>query len=334
MKTKVYLRAEKEYVEVNISDQNKPKVQDYIKNRWQKSISLIAKILDVPAGLIMKISKNNMEIFLKSENKDNPYPANGKDTLSHGLYCETVIGKNQYLHIENAIDNPDWKDNPDVKLNMISYYGLPIKWGDGAFYGTICVLDNKANAFSQLYKELLESFREMIEQDLMLLEEKQLLEMQSDRDFLTNIGNRRSFHNMAENLFKAYKKTNKRFSLLMMDLDGFKNINDRYGHITGDRVLKRFAKVVSNLVDDNAHFARYGGDEFILISNHDSIPALRASMNDIRQVIYQDDLLSQYKVDFSYGVALMDETHKDVNELIDEADKQLYLEKKNKIRNV
>jgi hypothetical protein len=51
----------------------------------------------------------------------------GSDSLGHGLYCETVVGENSELLIDNALIHQQWKDNPDIALNMISYYGLPIQ---------------------------------------------------------------------------------------------------------------------------------------------------------------------------------------------------------------
>lgn len=328
METKVFLREEKKTVDVDITDEKKPVIKDFIKERWQRVINLVAEILDVPAGLIMKISKTHMGVFLKSQNEDNPYPENGKDHLSHGLYCETVIGKDRPLHIDNALKKDDWSDNPDVKINMISYYGLPLKWSDGTVFGTICALDNQTNSYQKKYRELLDSFKEMIEQDLMILEEKQLLEMQSGKDFLTNIANRRMFLQTAEKYLNEYYETEERFHLVMMDLDGFKHINDHYGHVTGDRILKRFAEVTQTLVCEPCLFARYGGDEFILLMKGKTKKDISGFMEQLKKTIYDDDFLKKYNVDFSYGMALMDDSFSDLESLIEEADRELYKKKK------
>jgi GAF domain-containing protein len=63
----------------------------------------------------------------------------------------------------------EWKENPDVKLNMISYFGLPITWPDQNFFGIICVLDNKENAYNDTFKQLISEFKTSIEKDLELL---------------------------------------------------------------------------------------------------------------------------------------------------------------------
>lgn len=330
MKTKVLLREEKKTVEVNITDEYKPEIKDYIKERWQKVITLVAEILDVPAGLIMKISKNHMEIFLKSENEDNPYPEAGKDNLLHGLYCETVIGKDQLLHVDNSLKYDSWKDNPDVKLNMISYFGLPLKWGDGSVFGTICVLDNKTNDYENKYRDLLNTFKEMIEEDLMLLEELQTLERLSDRDFLTNIANRKAFLDVTQKFYDDYKEQGKSFALIMMDLDHFKYINDHYGHVTGDRILKRFAEVVDRITCDPCVFARYGGDEFVLVIKDRSEEEINIFLDKLKEIIFNDDLLNTYKVDISYGIAYVNDSYNELEELIEKADIELYKDKENK----
>jgi len=150
--TDVFLRQEQITKNVIISNIEKPQIEEGVIKKWQKIINLTAKILDVPSGLIMQITEDSMRVFLKSKNIDNPYQEGASDSLGSGLYCETVIGNNADLLVDNALKYEEWKDNPDVKLNMISYYGLPIQWPDNDFFGTICVLDNKENSYSDTFK--------------------------------------------------------------------------------------------------------------------------------------------------------------------------------------
>jgi signal transduction histidine kinase len=177
-KTKVFLREKQEYISIPINPEFADLADDLMLQKWQNMINLVAEILAVKAGLIMRVTEENMEVFLRSENEGNPYPSDGKDHLGHGLYCETVLGENRALYIDNSLRSSTWKDNPDVKLQMISYYGLPIKNPDGSFFGTICALDNKTMADSQKYRDLLDQFRHSIETDLQLvLNVKQMSEL-------------------------------------------------------------------------------------------------------------------------------------------------------------
>jgi len=175
MKANVFIREDDIFKEVEITDSKKPEIPNEFIEKWQEIITLISKIIDVPAALIMEITEAEKRVFLKSDNKNNPYKKGAGDSLGHGLYCETVIGENSELHVDNALLSDTWNDNPDIELNMISYYGLPIKWPDNEFFGTICVLDNSTNNFKDIYKELLDKFRKAFEDDLRLLVyEKQL----------------------------------------------------------------------------------------------------------------------------------------------------------------
>lgn len=156
-------------VYVPVSSEDKPEVSEEIIAHWQNILDLTAKIVNVPASLIMRTNKEEIEVFLKGNIAGNPYEKNEKAPLNSGLYCETVMGSRKPLLVPNALKDELWKNNPDIKLNMISYYGLPITWPDGELFGTYCVLDNKENVYSKDYTELLKLFKSSIENDLKIL---------------------------------------------------------------------------------------------------------------------------------------------------------------------
>ncbi|NBI07683.1 GAF domain-containing protein [Senegalia massiliensis] len=171
-KVRIKLRSDGSYKEVPITSPDKPKVEDDMKKGWQNMANLIASFTNVRAGLIMEITKEAMQVFLMSENESNPYKVGGNDYLCHGLYCETVVGTDKELSIVDAMQLESWKDNPDVDIDMISYYGLPIKWPDGEFFGTICVLDDEPMDLTSDQKLLLREFKSSMEKDLKLLMSK------------------------------------------------------------------------------------------------------------------------------------------------------------------
>lgn len=137
--------------------------------KWQKTVNLMAHIFDVPAGLIMRILPPEIEVFISSHTDNNPYEENEKAKLNTGLYCETVMAKRDLLQVPNALEDPVWQNNPDVKLNMISYLGVPLIWPNQEIFGTICVLDSKTRHYASLYQALLWQFKEIIDGDLRLL---------------------------------------------------------------------------------------------------------------------------------------------------------------------
>ncbi len=137
--------------------------------KWQKTADLLAHIFDVPAGLIMRVFPSEIEVFISSHTDHNPYEEHERAPLNTGLYCETVMARRDMLHVPNALEDPVWENNPDVKLNMISYLGVPLIWPDQEVFGTICILDSKTRHYTALYEALLWQFKEIIDGDLKLL---------------------------------------------------------------------------------------------------------------------------------------------------------------------
>ena len=138
--------------------------------RWQSIVDIIAELIGVPAALIMRLLESDIEVFVSSKSPGNPYhPGDREHFLGSGLYCETVIKTNNKLIVPDALSDEKWKSNPDIKLNMISYLGFPILLPDGKPFGTICVLDNKENAYCETYEDLIKRFREMIQSELELI---------------------------------------------------------------------------------------------------------------------------------------------------------------------
>ena len=134
--------------------------------KWQEIVDLLAEIMHVPSALVMKVEPPNITVFVSSGSKGNPYERDEVSSLNTGLYCETVMKTRQPLLVPDALLEEKWKSNPDIKLGMISYLGFPIAWPDGHIFGTICVLDNKRNEYSEPYRKLLLQFREVLQADL------------------------------------------------------------------------------------------------------------------------------------------------------------------------
>ncbi|XFA98689.1 diguanylate cyclase [Candidatus Izemoplasma sp. B36] len=319
METQVKIRERNLMVTVNISSKFKPLISEEVRNKWQLLIDNVAYILDVPAALIMKITEENMEVFLRSKNEKNPYPDDGKDTLGHGLYCETVIGENRELLVDNSLKYNAWKDNPDVKLNMISYLGYPLHWEDGEAFGTICVLDSKTNEYSEKYKSFLKMMVSLIETDLKMLITQKELEHLSFTDILTEAKNRRY---AMKHINELLNEKDSEFQIILMDLNHFKLVNDVYGHLEGDKTLKLFSKVVKNSIGKDCVFSRLGGDEFLLISKK-PIEVIPMLMENINSNIYKNDFLRKINLSISYGVA-SSKKNKSINALLSEADRNLY----------
>ena len=145
-------------------------ISDPIIQKWQTIVDTMAEIFKVPAGLIMRIREDDIEVFVSSQSEENPYKVGDKEHLvGSGLYCEHVIKTKSKLLVPDARMDDKWKNNPDIMLNMISYLGFPIMLPNGRPFGTICVLDSKANTYNNTYEKLVMQFRDLTQWHLELL---------------------------------------------------------------------------------------------------------------------------------------------------------------------
>lgn len=149
----------------------------------------------------------------------------------------------------------------------------------------------------------------------------------ADRDAMTNLRNRRAFFKEAAELLASGAQASRQFAVMMLDLDHFKSINDRFGHDVGDRVLLEFARILESAIRQQDVVARLGGEEFAaILPNCDRDEAL-AIAGRINEAIRSKPLLANdehaFTVTVSIGVHVTrDETNMD--RLLAYADRALY----------
>jgi len=162
-------------------------IPEEVLKKWQEIADLLAELLSIPSALIMKTENEFMEVYISSNSEDNPYHVGEKEKW-YGLYCETVIKTQKKLLVPNATIDKNWDNNPDIKLGMISYLGVPINFPDNSPFGTLCVLDNKENFFSSKHERLIQQFKSVLELDLVITQSnKELLKLNTDKDLFLSI---------------------------------------------------------------------------------------------------------------------------------------------------
>ena len=181
--------------------------------------------------------------------------------------------------------------------------------------------------------DVLHSFRKNLEYELhleQLVEEKTkaLIEL-ANRDPMTNLYNRRYFNEISKTLFNLAKRDNQELSILMIDLDRFKNINDTYGHLIGDDVLQLTAKVLMQNTRESDIVIRFGGEEFVVLLPNTTIEGALSIAEKIRSALEQEELEleSQESIRFtaSIGIATYENAvDADIDALILKSDKALY----------
>ena len=148
---------------------------------------------------------------------------------------------------------------------------------------------------------------------------------QALRDPLTQISNRAAFDNSMSKQLSSHKRHQADFSLIIIDIDHFKKVNDTYGHITGDNVLKVVADVISKTIRGSDEVFRYGGEEFVVILGNTQQDGASFIAERIRREIQRKvvDTSKKIQVTASIGVAASDKVENPADTL-EYADKALY----------
>ena len=134
---------------------------------WQETANILAELFHIPAALIMQYKDPHIEVLVSSKSKGNPFHPGDKEILfGSGLYCEAVLKSQDKLLVPDALSDEKWKNNPDIRHNMIAYLGFPILLPNKQPFGTICILDNKPNEFSETIERLILKFRDLLEAHL------------------------------------------------------------------------------------------------------------------------------------------------------------------------
>jgi diguanylate cyclase (GGDEF)-like protein/PAS domain S-box-containing protein len=152
---------------------------------------------------------------------------------------------------------------------------------------------------------------------------EELLYRQSITDPLTNIYNRRFFMQMLEQEMERTRRYGKPFSIIMLDLDHFKSVNDRFGHAAGDMVLKSVADMIKGRIRKTDYFARWGGEEFIILLPETSVEYAAGLAEELRERLSSMTLPEVGRVTASFGVASY-RTLDTIDTILMRADSMLY----------
>lgn len=231
---------------------------------FEKIVSLVKQTLRVPICAVSLVDRDR-QWFKASRGLSIC------ETPRDISFCGHAIQDLVPFVVTDASCDPQFANNPLVtgEPHIRSYAGIPLTMSDGYNLGTLCAIDTRPRAFSQQELAILASFSRLV------VDELELRRIAS-QDMLTGALSRRAWLEAAEREFKRASRDKEKFTILAMDIDHFKSINDRFGHASGDAVLKEFARIVSAQVRQSDLFGRLGGEEFAL-----ALPGTRLSEANI-----------------------------------------------------
>ncbi len=288
------------------------------EERFDRLTRLAARMFDVPIALVSLIDEDR-QWFKSATGLD------ASETHRDISFCGHAILGDEIFNIPDATQDERFADNPLVTMDpsIRLYVGCPLKAHDGAKMGTLCLIDQKPRELSKEDLQALRDLADMAEQELAA---SQLATL----DDLTMISNRRGFAMLAEKTLQMSARNGLPASLIAIDLDKFKQINDQFGHAEGDKALIAFTDILKNTFRESDLYARMGGDEFsVLLTNTteeqalDSMMRLRNQVND-----FNEKSGLQYQLEFSAGICPVDFRKKlDLNSLLEESDLLMYKNK-------
>jgi diguanylate cyclase (GGDEF)-like protein len=190
-----------------------------------------------------------------------------RETPRTDAFCAYAILGNDAMTVPDAASDPRFEDNPLVQgePNIRFYAGVPLVNPEGFALGTLCVMDRVTRelnteqygtltALAHAAMTTLELHRAMIHMRRIAL-----------TDALTGIANRPAFLDALGRAMSRLERHGEAFAVLYVDLDGFKHVNDTYGHDAGDQALREVAATLRGLVRREDTAARIGGDEFAMV---------------------------------------------------------------------
>ncbi|BAI80623.1 hypothetical protein DEFDS_1154 [Deferribacter desulfuricans SSM1] len=188
------------------------------------------------------------------------------------------------------------------------------------------MLKNKNKKINEIYDNVFD----LAFASTYVLEEKEKMEDLVNKDNLTNLYNHSFFQKKLREYFTLAKKTNKIFNVAILDIDFFKKVNDTYGHLAGDKVLKDFAKILKENTRKTDIVARYGGEEFGIIIPDCDKTCTEKVLEKIKDVVtnhifeFED---YKIKITFSAGFTEYNDKYKSAKEMLANADIGLYMSK-------
>lgn len=244
-----------------------------------------------------------------------------------------VVRDRQCIYIEDTRQEPGYLYYKGMKTEDGSFLSLPIITQE-KLLGVLNLTRPKPNAFSKEEIQLLEAACSQIAISLMNAKLYERMKEISILDELTQVYNRRYFHQMLPREIIRAKRFRKAVTLLMIDIDHFKKYNDANGHIEGDIVLREFAQLIPHCLREVDFWARYGGEEFAVILPSTPKAASKIVMEKILEAVTKHNFpkckcLPKGRLTVSIGAATYPTDAKDMKGLINRADYTLYEAKRN-----
>ena len=272
------------------------KISDNVELDFRKDRYILLEIYGRNLGKRRDIEKEGIVIG-RADDADIPLD----DQSVSRKHVRITKQKKEFIVADLGSTNGTYLNDVKIPEPTTLRNGDRIKIGTTIFK-FICSDDMEAEYFDQLYQY-------------------------SIRDGLTGLYNKKNLLETLDNEFQRCKRYDRSLTVMMMDLDHFKKVNDTYGHLVGDRVLVLVAEVLKNYFRTADFISRFGGEEFCVILPETVLASAHLTAERIRMAVSNIKLSDngrEIAVTISIGLATFDPKMKNFTELVEAADKMLY----------
>lgn len=291
------------------------------EERFDRITRLARRMFDVPVALVTLVDESR-QWFKSCDGLGT------RETSREVSFCAHALLDDGVFVIPDAAEDVRFADNPLVTgtPNIRFYAGCPLTALNGDKLGTFCIIDSKARKLA--HEDLLAL------QDLAAIVEDELAALQlALQDELTGIPNRRGFVQSARQSLAFCIRQGLPGSLVYLDIDNFKAINDTWGQPEGDLVLLTFADHLQKSFRESDSFARLGGDEFVVFLANVTKPQAELVFSRFSKALrkYNQEAVRGYDVAFSHGIVeFSNDKHASIETMLADGDALMYLLKKTK----
>ena len=297
-----------------ISSQNADQMLAEIVGEIQKNF----KYCHIGIGILDYATK---DIEIKAEAGTTARALGRRVPLGAGLVGR-VARSNEMALVQNTSG-----DHPAALLeDSKSVLCIPIAYGE-SMLGVLNVESRQENAFGQQEVLILRTLADLLATALHNAYVFQKLQQQSITDGLTGIKTRRFFLEALQSEWKRASRSGRPFSVVLADLDKFKEVNDGLGHLEGDLVLARVGRLLEQKCRQSNVVARYGGDEFVILMPETTLDQAQVLSERLRLWLATDPMLNERHITGSFGVATFPLHGATAEDVLRVADAGMYVSK-------
>ncbi|WP_077530323.1 diguanylate cyclase domain-containing protein [Vreelandella utahensis] len=291
------------------------------EDRYDCVTRLARQLFSVPISLVTMVDANR-QWFKSCAGLSTRETPRRVSFCGHAILGDEVFVIPDTRADERFMDNPLVVDEPYIRF----YAGCPYRAPDGSNLGTLCIIDRKPRQLTQEDIQALRDLTSFVEREIAFLEIATV-------DELTQVSNRRGFMKMADHTLSFCRRHSVPASLVFLDLDGFKTINDTLGHAEGDRVLAVFAGKLRQVCRESDILARLGGDEFAVLLTNTGTDRAEEFVARVQEALDESirEVDADYSIVFSHGTIEFDpHRHNTVEDMLMEGDRLMYECKRSK----